>query len=55
MVDQDIFLFEGTIRDNLTLWDSAISETDIVQATKDACIHTDIADQASGYAYQVDG
>jgi ABC-type bacteriocin/lantibiotic exporter with double-glycine peptidase domain len=54
MVDQDIFLFEGTIRDNLTLWDPAVSETAVVQASKDACIHSDIADRVGGYAYQVE-
>ena len=39
MVDQDIFLFEGTIRDNLTLWDQSISEAAMVQACRDACIY----------------
>ncbi|PYV43087.1 MAG: NHLP family bacteriocin export ABC transporter peptidase/permease/ATPase subunit, partial [Acidobacteria bacterium] len=26
MVDQDIFLFEGSVRDNLTLWDSTVPQ-----------------------------
>lgn len=38
LVDQDIFLFEGNIRDNLTLWDQSFSEFSIDQAIKDACI-----------------
>src|SRR5262249_39171312 len=54
MVDQDIFMVEGTIRENLTLWDSALSETDMVQAAKDAAIHDDIADRTGGYAYVVE-
>src|SRR5437764_7505379 len=28
-VDQDIFLFEGTARDNLTLWDPTVSEAEL--------------------------
>jgi NHLM bacteriocin system ABC transporter peptidase/ATP-binding protein len=42
-VDQDIFLFEGTTRDNLSLWDASIGEPDLMQAAKDARIHEDIA------------
>jgi len=48
-VDQDIFLFEGTARDNLTLWDSTVTEEDLSQALKDAVIHEDIATRAGNY------
>ncbi|GAB2180921.1 NHLP family bacteriocin export ABC transporter peptidase/permease/ATPase subunit [Denitratisoma sp. agr-D3] len=41
-VDQDIFLFEGTVRDNLTLWDDSVPEAALVQALKDAEIHAEI-------------
>lgn len=39
MVEQNIFLFSGTIRDNLTLWDSTITDAAVVQACRDAAIH----------------
>jgi NHLM bacteriocin system ABC transporter peptidase/ATP-binding protein len=54
MVDQEIFLFEGPIRENLTLWDSTIPEMNIIQAAKDALIHEEISAKASGYDYQVE-
>src|SRR3977135_3236315 len=48
-VDQDIFLFEGTARENLTLWDPTVTEADLSQALKDAAIHEDIATRAGNY------
>jgi ABC-type bacteriocin/lantibiotic exporter with double-glycine peptidase domain len=54
MVDQDIALFAGTVRDNLTLWDSTISETDIVRAARDAAVHMDIVARPGGYDALID-
>ncbi|MDJ1179265.1 NHLP family bacteriocin export ABC transporter peptidase/permease/ATPase subunit [Roseofilum sp. BLCC_M91] len=38
MVEQDIFLFGGTVRDNLTLWDSTIPNSQLIRACEDAKI-----------------
>lgn len=51
MVDQDIFLFEGTVRENLALWDATLPEAVLTQAAKDAVIHEDISARAAGYDY----
>jgi NHLM bacteriocin system ABC transporter peptidase/ATP-binding protein len=48
-VDQDIFMFGGTIRDNLTVWDSTVSENNVVQAGRDAAIHDDVVVRRDGY------
>ena len=49
MVDQEVTLFEGTVRENLTLWDDTVPDADVIQAAKDACIHDDIAKLQGGY------
>ncbi|QNK82124.1 NHLP family bacteriocin export ABC transporter peptidase/permease/ATPase subunit [Nakamurella sp. PAMC28650] len=54
-VDQRIMLFEGTVRENLTLWDDSISQDDLVRAARDACIHDDIAARVGGYEAVVQG
>jgi ABC-type bacteriocin/lantibiotic exporter with double-glycine peptidase domain len=49
MVEQDIFLFAGTVRENLTLWDDTVPEGDLVQGCKDAAIHNLIQLMPGGY------
>lgn len=41
-VDQSIVLFSGTVRDNVTLWDSSIPEADVVRALADAQVLEDV-------------
>ena len=53
MVDQEIFVFEGTVRDNLTLWDTTVPEQEIVQAARDACIHDEIMQWPGGYDHRL--
>lgn len=53
MVDQEIFFFEGSIRDNLTMWDRQIPEADLIQAAKDAHIHDEISGRPGGYDFEV--
>lgn len=48
-VDQEIALFPGTVRSNLTLWDPAIGDAAIERASRDARIHADIVGRPEGY------
>lgn len=38
VVSQQPAIFSGTVRDNLTMWNSKIAEKDMIAAAKDACI-----------------
>ena len=50
-VSQNITLFSGTVRDNITMWNKAVLEEDMIEAAKDACIHDFIISQPGGYDY----
>ncbi len=49
VVSQEIFLFKGQVRDNLSMWDAGIPEEDILQAAKDAYVHQEISSRPGGY------
>jgi NHLM bacteriocin system ABC transporter peptidase/ATP-binding protein/NHLM bacteriocin system ABC transporter ATP-binding protein len=49
LVDADICLFEGTVRDNLTLWDDLVPSDRLIQAGVDAAIHGDLLQRRGGY------
>lgn len=53
VVNQSISLFEGTIKDNITMWNTTIPEDVYIQAAKDACIHDVITSRQGGYFSQV--
>ncbi|OUL29773.1 NHLP family bacteriocin export ABC transporter peptidase/permease/ATPase subunit [Nostoc sp. RF31YmG] len=48
MVEQEILLFGGTIRDNLTLWDTTVSEKNLLRACEDAAIADVIFSMSGG-------
>ena len=52
-VDQRIMLFQGTVRENLTLWDDSVTTDQLIAAARDACIHDDIMRRAGGYDAEV--
>ena len=49
VVNQDITLFEGTIADNIKMWDDSIEDFSMVLAANDAQIHRDIANRPGAY------
>jgi NHLM bacteriocin system ABC transporter peptidase/ATP-binding protein len=53
-VDQEIFLFEGTVADNLTLWDRTVPEDQYVAAAHDAAVHDVVASRTGGYESRVE-
>jgi ABC-type bacteriocin/lantibiotic exporter with double-glycine peptidase domain len=54
MVDQDICLFEDSVKDNLALWDGTVPDADLIQAARDACVHEEIVTRAGGYGSMVE-
>ncbi|MEL7245703.1 MAG: NHLP family bacteriocin export ABC transporter peptidase/permease/ATPase subunit [Cyanobacteria bacterium J06573_2] len=49
LVEQDIFIFGGTVRDNLTLWNPSVSDEQLIKACQDAEIHETIMSIPGGY------
>ncbi len=49
MVEQEIFLFAGTMRDNLTLWDATVPDSNLIRACQDAAIHDTVLSVPGGY------
>lgn len=53
MVEQEIFLFSGTVRDNLTLWDKTVPMSQLIRACQDANIHDRITELPGKYEAQL--
>ncbi len=49
LVEQEILLFGGTIRDNLTLWDATIPDKNLIQACQDAAIDDVVFSMSGGF------
>jgi ABC-type bacteriocin/lantibiotic exporter with double-glycine peptidase domain len=49
VVDQDVIVFNGTIKENISFWDSMIPEKQIINSARDAVIHDVIAARNDGY------
>lgn len=53
VIDQEVLVFNGTISENISFWDSMIPEKNIVQSAKDADIHDVIASRTDAYESSV--
>ena len=53
VVLQDVFLFADSIHNNITLWDSSISEADVIRAAKKIGVHDFISSLPDGYHFNV--
>lgn len=53
-VDQDVFLFEGTVRDNITLWDTSISDDQVIAALRDAAVYDVVSSRPGGIYARVE-
>jgi NHLM bacteriocin system ABC transporter peptidase/ATP-binding protein len=53
LVDQDQLLFEGTVRDNVTLWDPTVPDEVLIEALTDAGIYAEVASRPGGLASKV--
>lgn len=49
VVDQDVFVFDDTIGENIRLWDSTIEDFEMILAARDADIYTDIMERDGAF------
>jgi ATP-binding cassette subfamily C protein len=53
MIEQDILMFGGSVKDNLTLWDASAPDGRILSACHDAMVHDVIVALPDGYRGQL--
>lgn len=53
VVDQEITLFEGTIAENIKMWDNSIEDFEVILAARDAQMHEEIMRRDGGYNYRI--
>lgn len=49
LVEQEPFIFSASIKENLTCFETNVDDAQLIQATKDACIHDEIVSRHGGY------
>jgi ABC-type bacteriocin/lantibiotic exporter with double-glycine peptidase domain len=49
VIDQEVLIFNGTIKENISFWDSTISDKHIIQSARDAAIHDVVATRKDAY------
>ena len=52
-VDQNVTLFEGTIDENIRLWDKSIENFEVILAARDAAVHADILEREGDYSAKI--
>ena len=53
VINQDVTLFEGSISDNVKMWDESIEDFAMMMATSDAQIHEEIMERPGAYQGEV--
>ncbi|WP_086734619.1 NHLP family bacteriocin export ABC transporter peptidase/permease/ATPase subunit [Streptomyces glaucescens] len=53
-VDQDVFLFEGTVRDNVALWDPSVPDDAVEEALRDAALYDVVMRRPGGIRSRVE-
>lgn len=49
VIDQEVLIFNGTIKENISFWDATIPDKSIIQSARDAAIHDVIAARNDAY------